>query len=96
MLEWPGEMEQTVLNEEFIDGCLELTLNRPEKLNALNPELHIALRSALENAGADQECRVVLLTGAGRGFCAGQDLDERDPVLNKESPDLGASIDAPI
>ena len=86
-------MEQTILKEEFIDGCLELTLNRPEKLNALNPELHIALRSALENAGANQECRVVLLTGAGRGFCAGQDLDERDPVLNKEPPDLGASIE---
>ena len=86
-------MEQTVLKKEFIDGCLELTLNRPEKLNALNPELHIALRSALENAAANQECRVVLLTGAGRGFCAGQDLDERDPVLSKESPDLGASIE---
>ena len=86
-------MEQTVLKEEFIDGCLEITLNRPEKLNALNPELHTALRSALENAAANQECRVVLLTGAGRGFCAGQDLSERDSVLTKEPPDLGASIE---
>ena len=82
-------MEQTVLKEEFIDGCLELTLNRPDKLNALNPELHRALRSALENAATNQECRVVLLTGAGRGFCAGQDLGERDPMLSKEPLDLG-------
>jgi 2-(1,2-epoxy-1,2-dihydrophenyl)acetyl-CoA isomerase len=86
-------MEHTGLKEEFIDGCLELTLNRPDKLNALNPELHRALRSALENAATNQECRVVLLTGAGRGFCAGQDLSERDPALSEEPLDLGASID---
>ena len=86
-------MEHTVLKEEFIDGCLELTLNRPDKLNALNPELHRALRSALENAATNQECRVVLLTGAGRGFCAGQGLRGRDPALSEEPLDLGASID---
>ena len=86
-------MENTVLKEEFIDGCLELTLNRPDKLNALNPELHRALRSALENAATNQECRVVLLTGAGRGFCAGQDLGELDPMLSKEPLDLGVSLE---
>ena len=86
-------MEHTVLKEEFIDGCLELTLNRPDKLNALNPELHRALRSALEKAATKQECRVVLLTGAGRGFCAGQDLGERDPMLSKEPLDLGVSLE---
>ena len=86
-------MEHPVLKEEFIDGCLELTLNRPDKLNALNPELHRALRSALEKAATNQECRVVLLTGAGRGFCAGQDLGERDPMLSKEPLDLGVSLE---
>jgi 2-(1,2-epoxy-1,2-dihydrophenyl)acetyl-CoA isomerase len=86
-------MEQNVLKEEFIDGCLELTLNRPERLNAFTPELHKALRSALEKAADTDACRVVLLTGAGRGFCAGQDLGEPDSTLGDKPRDLGAAIE---
>ena len=86
-------MEQNVLKEEFIDGCLELTLNRPERLNAFTPELHKALRSALEKAADTHACRVVLLTGAGRGFCAGQDLGDPDSALGDKPRDLGASIE---
>jgi 2-(1,2-epoxy-1,2-dihydrophenyl)acetyl-CoA isomerase len=59
-------------------GVLTVTLNRPEKLNALNPEMHGLLRAALERATGEPEIRAVLLTGAGRGFCSGQDLAERD------------------
>jgi len=66
-------------------GVLELTLNRPEKLNAFNPQMHGELRAALERALDDAEVRAVLLTGAGRGFCAGQDLSERDPKAARES-----------
>src|ERR671914_369521 len=58
-------------------GVLTVTLNRPEKLNAFNPEMHKLLRAALEQALDDAGVRAVLLTGAGRGFCAGQDLSER-------------------
>src|SRR5918992_5417185 len=58
-------------------GVLTVTLNRPEKLNAFNPEMHKLLRDALEQALDDSGVRAVLLTGAGRGFCAGQDLSER-------------------
>ena len=86
-------MEQNVLKEEFIDGCLELTLNRPERLNAFTPELHKALRSALEKAADTHACRVVLLTGAGRGFCAGQDLGGLDSTPGDKPRDLGASIE---
>lgn len=86
-------MEQTVLKEEFIDGCLELTLNRPERLNAFTPELHKALRSALEKAADTKACRVILLTGAGRGFCAGQDLGDPNSILGDKPRDLGASIE---
>jgi len=86
-------MEQHVLKQEFIDGCLELTLNRPERLNAFTPELHHALRSALETAADTDACRVVLLTGAGRGFCAGQDLGDRDSSLGDRPVDLGAAIE---
>ena len=59
-------------------GVLTVTLNRPEKLKALNPEMQRLLRAALERAIDEQEIRAVLLTGAGRGFCSGQDLAERD------------------
>ena len=55
-------------------GYRVITLNRPERLNALTAEMAAALMEALEVAEADPECRALLLTGAGRGFCAGQDL----------------------
>ena len=55
-------------------GYRLVTLNRPERLNALTVEMADALVAALDAASADKSCRAVLLTGAGRGFCAGQDL----------------------
>lgn len=67
-------METPVLVETR-EGWRKLTLNRPEKLNSFTVELHRALASALDEAAADETCRAVLLTGAGRGFCAGQDLE---------------------
>jgi enoyl-CoA hydratase len=57
-----------------------LTLTRPEKLNALNHGLVEELHSVLDDIGASNECRVVVLTGAGRGFCSGLDLTEPNPV----------------
>ncbi|HWD59627.1 MAG TPA: enoyl-CoA hydratase-related protein, partial [Stellaceae bacterium] len=55
-------------------GYRRLTLNRPDRLNALTTEMGEALGAALSEAEADPDCRAILLTGAGRGFCAGQDL----------------------
>lgn len=69
-----------------------LTLNRPERMNAFTAEMHRALAAALDDAAADEGCRAVLLTGAGRGFCAGQDLSEVT-VENGAAPDLGATIE---
>jgi 2-(1,2-epoxy-1,2-dihydrophenyl)acetyl-CoA isomerase len=57
-------------------GVTHLTLNRPDKLNAFTLAMHVELRAALEAAGAHSQCRVIVLTGAGRAFCAGQDLAE--------------------
>jgi len=60
---------------EAREGWRKITLNRPDKLNAFTVELHRALAIALDEAAADGSCRAILLTGAGRGFCAGQDLE---------------------
>ena len=74
------------------DGPLRvITLNRPDKLNAFTAEMHLALRAALTAARDDEACRAVLLTGAGRGFCAGQDLGDRDPAKG-EVPNLGETL----
>jgi 2-(1,2-epoxy-1,2-dihydrophenyl)acetyl-CoA isomerase len=69
-------MEAPVLSEQR-DGYRVITLNRPRRLNAFNEAMQQALRDALAAAEADGDCRALLLTGAGRGFCAGQDLNER-------------------
>jgi 2-(1,2-epoxy-1,2-dihydrophenyl)acetyl-CoA isomerase len=61
---------------EKLAGYRRITLNRPERLNALTTEMAAALSAALDDAEADKACRAILLTGAGRGFCAGQDLNE--------------------
>ncbi|WP_085035581.1 2-(1,2-epoxy-1,2-dihydrophenyl)acetyl-CoA isomerase PaaG [Ensifer aridi] len=74
------------------DGVLRLTLNRPDKLNAFNEEMHLALRAGFERAHSDDKVRAVLLTGAGRGFSAGQDLGDRDPRKGG-APDLGHTIE---
>lgn len=58
-------------------GFRIITLNRPDKLNAFNDAMHEELRAAIDEAEADPDCRALLLTGAGRAFCAGQDLSDR-------------------
>lgn len=68
----------------------KIVLNRPDKLNALNEAMLNALVAALEAAGADPACRAVLLTGAGRGFCAGQELGPSVLPGPNGPPDLGA------
>lgn len=76
------------LKTDLRDGVLSLTLNRPDVLNSFNREMAGALQAALSQAASDASIRAVLLTGAGRGFCAGQDLAEalpKDGVM----PDLG-------
>ena len=74
-------------------GVLRVTLNRPEKLNAFNPAVHQGLAGAMTRAESEPAIRCVLVTGAGRGFCAGADLTERD--MKSAAPmDLGAGLEA--
>ena len=58
------------------DGVAEITLNRPDRLNSFTQDMHEGLRGALQSIRANHTVRAVVLTGAGRGFCAGQDLAE--------------------
>lgn len=87
-------MSETPVRVDIGQGWRTLTLNRPDKLNSFNEAMHRALMAALEAAAADPDCRALVLTGAGRGFCAGQDLGDRMQAEGGEAPDLGATIEA--
>ncbi len=73
-------MADTVLYE-VSDGLATITLNRPEAMNSLNVETKVALRDALQTAGADTAVRAVLLTANGKAFCVGQDLKEHVALI---------------
>jgi 2-(1,2-epoxy-1,2-dihydrophenyl)acetyl-CoA isomerase len=80
------------------DGIAVLTLNRPERLNSFTQAMHREVRDALDRLQADGSVRVLVLTGAGRGFCAGQDLNDRavvPGVATSGGPgiDLGESVE---
>ncbi len=68
--------EAPILVEQH-PGYRIITLNRPDKLNAFNEAMHVALRAAIDEAEADESTRALMITGAGRAFCAGQDLADR-------------------
>lgn len=74
-------------------GYRVITLDRPEKLNATTAPMLRALRAAFEAAASDRACRAVLLTGAGRGFCAGQDLGAVSDMSDPAAADLGALVE---
>ena len=76
-------MGDTVLSS-VQDGIRRITLNRPERLNAVNQELLLDMRTALKQAEADDATRVIILSGAGRAFCSGDDLKDFDQQVTGE------------
>jgi 2-(1,2-epoxy-1,2-dihydrophenyl)acetyl-CoA isomerase len=86
-------MDESPILVEQRAGYRVITLNRPQRLNAFTEDMHKALREALAEAERDENCRALLLTGAGRGFSSGQDLNDR---LSKagDTPVLGGALEA--
>ena len=82
-------MDPATVLTETSDGVMSITLNRPDVLNSFNGPMADALLAALRCATADDAVRAVLLTGAGRAFCAGQDLAAVLPQPGRPMPDLG-------
>jgi len=83
---------QTILSE-IRDGVGRVTLNRPDRLNSFTVEMHRELAEVLGRFETDPQVRAVLLTGAGRGFCAGQDLSDRAVAPGSSAVDLGESVE---
>src|SRR6516164_4489320 len=71
---------------DVADGVATVTLNRPDKLNAWTRQMEKEVQAAMAQAEADEKVRVIVLTGAGRGFCAGADLEDLGKVAKVASP----------
>ena len=88
-------MHYTHIQWEVDQGIARLTLNRPDKMNSFHADMHAEMRDALDRIQTDQAVRVLVITGAGRGFCAGQDL--ADPEVRftpgETPPDLGDVVE---
>jgi 2-(1,2-epoxy-1,2-dihydrophenyl)acetyl-CoA isomerase len=73
-------------------GVATLTLNRPKALNSFTVEMHTEIREVMTQVTQDSSIRCLVITGAGRGFCAGQDLNDRAVTADGGAPDLGDSV----
>jgi len=86
-------MSQEQIRYESSGGIARITLNRPERLNSFTTQMHGELREALARVASGGEARVLLVTGEGRAFCAGQDLSDRAVAPGEAPVDLGTSIE---
>lgn len=83
---------ETIVFERH-DGFAELRLNRPDSLNSFNTLMHTEVAAALGEVDADPDIRALMLTGTGKGFCAGQDLNDRKVRAGAEGVDLGDTLE---
>lgn len=75
------------------EGIARLTLNRPDRLNSFTVQMHEEIQNALDTIDGDTTIRTLLITGSGRGFCAGQDLSDRAVSPGGDKTDLGESVE---
>jgi 2-(1,2-epoxy-1,2-dihydrophenyl)acetyl-CoA isomerase len=85
-------MSEPAILLDIAEGYAVITLNRPDKLNSFNDIMHSELRDAVTRCESDAAVRALLITGAGRGFCAGQDLSDRN-IADGPLPDLGDALE---
>lgn len=85
-------MNTAAVLSSVTDGVAEITLNRPEKLNSFTRAMHAQLRQALDTALGEPTVRALLLTGSGRGFCAGQDLEDVVDASTGQPGDVTATL----
>ena len=83
-------MDYDTIDFKLEGGIARITLNRPDRLNSFTAHMHEELRGALDQA---EVARVVILTGAGRAFCAGQDLNDRAVAADDHPVDLGVTVE---
>ena len=88
-------MAETTVLCEVKDGVAELTLNRPERMNAYTPQMGAELIQAFRRLGEDDSVRVIVVTGAGRAFCAGADLGRGDETFSGRETDGDADEVSP-
>ena len=88
-------MEREQIIEQLEDGVLTITLNRPDRLNAWTPTMARELISAFDRADADDEVRAVIVTGAGRAFCAGADLERGGETFDARAREGGDAAGTP-
>ncbi len=87
-------MDYQNIRFEVAAGVARLTLNRPDKLNSFTGAMHVELRDALDTIQTDKSIRALVITGAGRAFCAGQDLADPDmAVVGATMPDVGNVVE---
>lgn len=86
-------MSYEAIEFDISDGVARLTLNRPDRLNSFTIAMHAEVAAALDVVEGDSAVRTLLLTGAGRGFCAGQDLSDRAVAADDAPVDLGDSVE---
>ncbi|MCW8194761.1 2-(1,2-epoxy-1,2-dihydrophenyl)acetyl-CoA isomerase [Proteobacteria bacterium 005FR1] len=86
-------MNFETINYQVNSGVALLTLNRPDTLNSFNAQMHEEVQQAMKDVRENASIRCLLLTGAGRGFCAGQDLNDRATRGDEGRPDLGATVE---
>jgi len=86
-------MNFETITYEINNGVAVLTLNRPQTLNSFTVQMHDEVKLAIKDARTNSDVRCLVLTGAGRGFCAGQDLGDRSVKASDEAPNLGESIE---
>ena len=86
-------MSYETIRFEVVESAARLTLNRPDRLNSFTVQMHEEVAEALSAVERDEAVRALLITGAGRGFCAGQDLADRAVAPGDAPVDLGESVE---